>query len=234
MVFRYPQTGLTPRYDIDTVAGKERIKDFVVVATGYSTPFSFNWWASGYRNLLRHTHSTKIMLSLLLVNEQIFEEACTHFYRLNLVYFFNVSELEVFPRVMPVYRRQHLSQLAFRYRPGDAKVTVSAFRYLASMPNLRKLYIHISEGNWTYAYLRKHHTHTLEKFDPLKIPGLQILRGIRGLDNVVFDGDCPTIAAYLKPEMERKDSQMRKRKQAEVSTRRSLARAAKPKKIGRD
>jgi hypothetical protein len=173
------------------------------------------------------------MLSLLLVNKQIFEEAFTHFYRLNLFYFFNVRELDGFLRGMPVYRRQHLSQLAFRYRPGDAEVAISAFRYLASMPNLRKLYIYISEPSWTYAYLCKRHNHTLEKFDPLKIPGLQILRSIRGLDEVVFDEDCPTIAAYLKPEMERKDSQKRKRKQAEVSTRRSLARAAKSKRIGR-
>jgi hypothetical protein len=137
MVFQYPQLGLSPRYQIDAVTRQEWIEDFVVMARDYSTPFSLHLWAPRCQYLLQHTQSTQQMLSLLLVNKQIFEEAFTHFYRLNLFYFFNVRELDGFLRGMPVYRRQHLSQLAFRYRPGDAEVAISAFRYLASMPNLR-------------------------------------------------------------------------------------------------
>jgi hypothetical protein len=195
MVFQYPRFGLSPRYQIDAVKREGRIEDFMVMARDYSTPFSFRLWAPRCCHLLQHTQSTGQILGLLRVNKQISEEAFTHFYLLNLFYFFNVRDLDGFLRGMPVYRRQHLSQLAFRYRPGDSEEAISAFRYLASMPNLRKLYIYISEPSWTYA-------HTLGRFDPLKIPGLQILRSIRGLDEVVFGEDCPTIAAYLKPEME--------------------------------
>jgi hypothetical protein len=75
--------------------------------------------------------------------------------------------------------------------------------------------------------------------DVLKLPGLSVLRKMRGL-KVHFYGNCPEIAAFLKPEMEqpvkkpRSASRKRKASAAIQIERKQPARAAKGAKMVRN
>jgi hypothetical protein len=85
------------------------------------------------------------VLNLLLVNKQIFEEAFTCFSRLNLFYFTTCDAAYSFLNGLPSYRRQQISQIAIHYSRSDTGYGTQVINYLASLPNLRKLYINIDE-----------------------------------------------------------------------------------------
>ena len=178
-----------------------------MITKDVSQPFSIQAWNASAgppgRPMFFFRDYSQGMLSLLLVNKQIYEEAYMLFYYLNTFYFRRAQKLEDFLQVLPPSRRQHLAQIAFKYTPVDANWAAAALSSVASLPKLRKLYIEIDEPYW-----REHNPvgeyPKPDEFDPLKIPGIQALRSVRVLDEVVFSGDCPTITAYLKPEMERR------------------------------
>jgi hypothetical protein len=79
----------------------------------------------------------------------MFEESSSYFYRLNVFSFSSISDLFDFMRRLPSSRRRHISQIMFRYDTSQSTIAGIAFRYLTSMPNLRKLYIDIDMRRWS-------------------------------------------------------------------------------------
>ena len=219
MVFQYPASGLwLDRYRWD----KDHTDRFQVASKDYAKDFSQNGQAldSVRRYGQRFEQLSQEALGLLSVNKQIYEESLPFFYRNNLFYCPTVIKLGQYLRRLAPARRQHLRQIAFKYHPHYVDVAPAASRYLASLPNLRKLYVEIDEDVWArFGYT-----------SPLKITGLAILRGIR-IDEVVFNGNCPTIAPVLKLEMESKDSKKRKMVEARGRGLRWSTRVGRYKKI---
>jgi hypothetical protein len=138
MMFRFPPSGIEL-----TCVGNERNRVLRAVTKDTVATFSADKWMSCvdwspfglYKEPIQQT------LSLLLVNKQIFKEAFSHFYRENVFYFASVDNLGDVLRSLPRYRRQHLTQIAFRFEAYHSPLATRVFRYLASLPNLRKLYI---------------------------------------------------------------------------------------------
>ena len=164
------------------------------------------------------------------MNKQIFQEAFLHFYQSNVFYLPTIYDLHRFLRNLPAYRRQHLTQLAFNYtcRPSDDKVAPGALKFLASLPHLRKLHIYFKEGRYYYPLPPSVEA---RKANILKIPGVTTLRTIRGLEEVVFSGECALIEEMLKPIMESPISTKRKGVAVEVEDWGRPKRAARAKKV---
>ena len=211
MVFQYPASGiLLSPHKPETVHTTTR---------ELSTPFSTDilafteeeWgWSSLYEQPIQES------LSLLLVNKQTFAEAFPRFYHNNLFYFRSTWHAYQVLRRMPSYRRQHISHLAVHYDFNNAATASRLCSYITSMPNLRKLYLDIDEPRWARR----------STLNVLKAPAITSLRNVR-VEEVVFMGNCPTIAADLKAEMESGGSKKRKDGDGEVVARRQYGRAAK-------
>ena len=204
MVFQYPIGGLLVPYGGGV---------FETMTQSLTEPFSTaawhgrKWWSHhGY-----YTQSFSNVLQLLLVNKQIHEEAFPCFFRLNLFYFATCRAAYDFLNGLVPYRRQHISRIAIHYSRRDTEYGPRVFDYLASLPNLQKLYVNIDEDKWNRPFIGK-------QIDILKIPGLEKLRKV-GVEEVIFTGNSPKIAAYLKAEMERRGAKKRKKIEGETTAR---------------
>ena len=220
MVFQYPRAGI--RYLAFTDG---RPVTFQTTTRDVSQPFC-SVLDLRQRRRERWIISSPNALQLLLANKQVFQEAFTYFYRNNLFFLNHAKAAKDFFRRSPAYRHQHITQLAIDYSPSAyraswTKIWPQVFTHIAALPNLRKLYIHIDEDVWegSYAPLRR------GDIDVLKVSGMAKLRRVRA-DEVMFTGNCATIAAHLKDEIEGRGS---KKEQPEggVTIRSTLPRASK-------
>jgi hypothetical protein len=178
-----------------------------------------------YEQPLRHS------LGLLSVNKQIFDEAYAYFYRMNIFALPNVTTMGEFLRNLPPSRRQHLTQLAFEYLPSDRNAAPSAIHYLASLKNLKRLYINFDSDYWS---VHSKFSASLQWDGTMirRIPGFTSLSKIRGLDHVEIDGLNPVIAAQIKDAMEGKSLEKRRAADKEMKDWRRPGRVAKSRKMG--
>jgi hypothetical protein len=103
---------------------------------------------------------------------------------------------------------------------------LAAFKILASLPSLKKLYIHHDER-----MLRvPRRTVNERKAAAMRIPDVAALKQILELEEVIFSGNCEIIEAILKPLTEKPVSKKRKRMFAEVEDWKRRKRAVRPKK----
>ena len=148
MVFRFPSSGI----EIGNVGHGDH-KMLSVATKDSVSAFSHEDWMESQRAAPfgMYTEPIQQTLSLLLVNKKIFTEAFSHFYRENVFHFWSIYSLCNVLRGLPRYRRQHLTQIAFGLEMFSSTHNRGSFHYLASLPNLRKLYIistHV--GTWEH------------------------------------------------------------------------------------
>ena len=215
MVLQYPVSGI--------LLAPHEPQTFYTTTKDLSTPFSTEKSVHQLRWRLSKLYEQPIQksLSLLLVNKQTFTEAFPSFYRNNVFHFRTTQHAYEVLQRMPSYRRQHISQLAVHYDPDDPATASRLCSYFTSMPKLQKLYLYIEESRW----LRRR-TASTSTVDILQAPATASLRKVR-IQEVVFMGNCPIIAANLKAEMESGGPKKRKKCDGEVVARRQYGRAAK-------
>ena len=90
-------------------------------------------------------------------------------------------------------RLVHIGHIAFTYNAHDADDGPKAFRLLHEIQHLNRLDITIDKKEW----LKEHP----KLADVSQVPGLGVLRKLRGLRTVNFHGDCKNIERRLGPEM---------------------------------
>ena len=101
---------------------------------------------------------------------------------------------------------------------------------LPALSGLRKLHIKMDEDPWSRVLDERG---IVYGDDTHKIQGLDVLHEMRGLNEVVFEGNCSRIAALLKMEMEKPKlieapgAGSRKRKRGGEAVRKQPKRAAK-------
>lgn len=82
----------------------------------------------------------------------------------------------------------------------DSYMAIRCFKLLSKLKGLPRLMIKMDEPA-----LCDRHRFDIDKLDGedvlLDLPGINELRRLRGLEDVVFLGDCPRIAAVLPQEM---------------------------------
>ena len=218
MVLRFPAGIAIPSRDYNSFSGSPEYHTITNDVSQRPSIDSRTTYTCLYRPGA-YAQTAQQALSLLLVNKQIFEEASSCFYKVNVFSFADGSDLYQFLRSMPSSRRQHIRQIMFKY---SGPVAVGTVRYLNSMPNLRKLYIDVVPERWGGG---------LEPIDMDKHPGIGMLRKLRGLDEVTFSSRTPMIFQDLKAEMESPDIRKRKRLKVEAAARQQYPRKAKSKKL---
>ena len=211
MVLLYPRSGLL----IGPKGGSTRQK-VGMISKDFSAQFSFTEWNApeSWRYCATYEAWIEDLLALLLVNKQIFKEAFSCFYRENTFVFNSVDDMGHYLRLLPRYRRQHITQIAFNYRGmGGSKVANAAMGYLGSLPNLQKLYIDFAES----LLERLWPTPRAEREFIAKFPGISKLKTIRGLDKIGFGEDCPILKSILEDEMRKPATKNRKERAVEIS-----------------
>lgn len=181
------------------------------------------WLGLGYYNL-HHGKSLGTYLAILATCKQLYAEAMPFFYSKNCFVFWDLSGLAQFLEATSPLRLARVRHIMFDYRPEDhdssrmphiplqtwynskqrcwdsqSPYSLSIERtckILAQMEGLRSLEIGFSETFWR----EKSRPRKLFS-DPLKVTGLRILRKMRGLEKVVFHGDCDIVRADLVSEM---------------------------------
>lgn len=187
MVFAFPLSGLSlmPYNGLGFVS-----RDF-------SKPFLIGDFHRKYPPLVAQPISA--ILNMLRLNRQVWDEAMPRFFANNTFY---VPDSEKLSRLLslPQSYRQHIRHLAFSYSPGDH---CTVFNSLKSLKKLRRLDISMDEHAWSLYMGRLTGRFGTPYWPVLEIPGVSVLHSMRGLQEVNFHGSCPTIAAYLKPAMEK-------------------------------
>lgn len=161
------------------------------------TRFEFN--VGRKDGLIKNTSPIAKILEPLLTFRQFFKEAQPTFYRIN---HFKVHDLEALQnrliRLAPE-RRKHLSHVSFAYPRRDRVKAETAFQLLAKVEHLRILNIRIEETAWL-RWARSDAERKANKAgkDPqeareqyqsaLDMPGMDILRSMRGLEEVNITG----------------------------------------------
>ena len=87
--------------------------------------------------------SLQDMLSLAQTNKQIYREFLPVFLSINTFCFNSVYNLRDASKGITESHSRHLSHIAFTYEPWERKLATETFKWLASLPNLRKLDIRI-------------------------------------------------------------------------------------------
>ena len=220
MALAFPRSGLS----------LERTK-LLAVTRDFGTPFSCTLW-EGYwnggqdrRDRVLHNRPIGDVLALLRVNKQFYQEAVASFYSINTFVCSGVAQLRTILKRVGV-RRAYITHITFRYERDESGRAEEAFRLLASLKRLRRLNIKMNERQWSTVLRPKGNGCRGRDADLLKIPGIQVLCGIRGIAEVVFEGECARIAAFLKPEMEKPRKAGQKRKASNLVPRSQSARVA--------
>ncbi|KAK5711750.1 hypothetical protein LTR15_012345 [Elasticomyces elasticus] len=148
----------------------------------------------------RKPYSTKNLsdiLSPVLTNRQFYDEAMPIFFNLNTFYFLNQAHMHKAIGNLPEVCRKHIKSVGFTYtvnQAGDVR-DAQNFGILTRLPNLRRLSLWFHEEMWN----RRREGSMQDGED---LPGVQILRRIRGLNKVEFI-NCPSLQKGLEQEMMR-------------------------------
>jgi hypothetical protein len=141
MVLSYLRSGLNPQGGRSSTG--RRSTYFVAATRDVTQKFTFGLWYDNDPELQVSPPSQ--ILALLRVNKQIFAEASACFYRINIFYCGDSeTTLDTLKSLVPS-RRQHLRHLTFFYDPRNSASGNELFELLVSLPNLRKLDIHLDE-----------------------------------------------------------------------------------------
>ena len=141
-------------------------------------------------------------LALLSVNKEVFAEASKVFYGENTFVFDSPDDLKFVLDRMSSDRASRLERIALDFAPSDAGHAIENFRAMAEkLTGLKVLDLCIEESEWTSAKKWVKRVMVPKFPDLLKIPGLKILRSMRGLMAVRLHGTCPTIGPILQAEM---------------------------------
>lgn len=159
-------------------------------------------------------------------------------YNINSFICRNIGELSGLLRHTPEHRRNHIRHITFTHLPDNCtvKLTTETFKLLKTLKGLRTLDIVISTPWWSE--LKKKDGKPKYE-DMLKLPGLHILKSMRGLEKMVIHEDDGTIGEFLVPEMTKpipvkaettKKTAGRKRKVAEDGEGPEGAESSKPRR----
>ena len=230
MVFQYPtKSGLMPPW---------------LVSRGSSARLQMRHHQTEPRNgnVMRHktSRTTKPLteiLNPLLTCRQFYEEAHPTFYRTNHFQFEDLAHLEHRLTALSAARRRHFSHISVSYPQRDRVVAEEAFTLLLSLKHLRILNLKIQETSWLKYARSKAEKEALKSGDDpvaareqfqsaLDMPGMSILRSLRGLEEVNVSGIrkdtvLPRTVATLRKELTaakdvRKGPKPAKRKLVEV------------------
>ncbi|CAK3868704.1 Hypothetical predicted protein [Lecanosticta acicola] len=209
IVLSLPKSGVAARS-----VGANRRMSLLARTRGHDEPFEF---ADGTQYVYE-CRPLSVQLALLLCNKQIFQETKHLFYSINTFICDHQFALGEVLRQLAPGRRKHLGHVAFKYDPIGA-VDQANIKLLGEIEHLRELDIKIDENVWL---ARKNRNGTPRYPSVLDIPGIRILRNMRGLKRVNFHGDCEKIKAALekemiKPKLRKKVRESRKRKAANES-----------------
>lgn len=199
MVFAYPKSGLEPTSRIDS--------RFRVSSRSFEEGLDFKTWEGTLAKRTQQNHilylftkSISNILAPLTINRQFYEEAMPIFYRINHFRFTDVHGLDSFLSGLAPARREHLAHISFYYSSytTDEKFAENAFKLLSEIDYLRRLDIRIFENKWT----QQARPNDLKTYQSVKdIPGLKVLKSLRGLEEVTFHGPCPKVEEMLRESM---------------------------------
>lgn len=152
-------------------------------------------WNQGFQ-----VHQFHKRMDLLLVSMKVFQEAASYIYSLNT--FFG-SERHQFTRMiqrLAPARRQYLRHIALVYDSYyDWRELRSAFDVVGSLAQLQKFTLCIEKSSFKREEGRDWQD-PRDDIHEFNVPGLDILRAMRHRTEIVFEGDCPQLAAYFKAE----------------------------------
>ncbi|KAB8336924.1 hypothetical protein FH972_021229 [Carpinus fangiana] len=192
-----------------------------------------SWWSSRQRHFEAMVDGRRVsnikpkhLLSPLLVNKQMYQESAPLFFKVSNFHFDNCHLMVAFLNGIGIKHRGWLTSVSLDYMmpgdtTGDRSAAHRAFRLLAESNKLMKIRIRMDE-----TYINK-------KGMPQEahsFPGFQILRKLRGLRSVVFEGTYAKAEAYiksdlLKPCVERTGELVRSRAQIAEDKRKARERA---------
>ncbi|KAI6886710.1 hypothetical protein KC363_g3886 [Hortaea werneckii] len=204
LVFHYPQNRLlfarTPKGRASLHVGQ-----CPKVAVGGENTCVATAWTSAISDIF----------APLLVNKQLYEEARTVFFAINRFDFWNLTVANKILAKMTRFQRQHVHDIGFFYQPTAAnfRLAESAMTHLAFC-GLKKFTLCFSEVLWSKYLTAQLATAIVqgvsvptqgfviqEKYGDVRdMPGFHILRALRGLTEVTFDG-CPTVESLLREDM---------------------------------
>lgn len=202
LVLSYPKSGMEWSPDLEF----EQPTRFRLLTRDFGQPFSFaNWDQTRPASLEARIDRDAVLsqpvsglLAPLSVSRQFYKEAMPLFYSTNVFYFRCLHVLEAFLVTLPPLRRQHIAHVAFTYRSENMARAPPTFAELVKIKHLQRLDIRIDEAQW----LSDGDGENLEMYGSVtNMPGLKDLKAKRGLHEVTFHGECPTIEAMLRADM---------------------------------
>ena len=148
---------------------------------------------------VENTRLIEKILGPLLTCRQFHNEAMPSFYRINNFCFEDLESFSTWLQRLTPKRRQHLSHISLAYPRRDRVNAELAFGYLAKFDCLRIINLRVEETSWLkYARTRTEVEAARAGRDPqqakeriqsaLDMPGMNILRSIRGLEEVNITG----------------------------------------------
>ena len=142
------------------------------------------------------TRPIKEILSIVLVNKQVREEALPVFYKINHFCFEDYKTAATVLRRMPENHRFHITQLTFDLYIKKSAAYKQDLAFITKLPQLQKLGVILDEERWL-----ENQGPRFGVTDVKDMPGVKILSSLRGLREAKFMGGCPKLRGLLKAGM---------------------------------
>jgi len=130
-------------------------------------------------------------LSILQVNKQIRTEALEKYYGCNRFSFIDMGEFGQFVSVLRRDSKEHIVHLSLNYGIGSNPTQIHYKKYFRQLLELKYL-THLSMTIYEDRHLSKYYQ--VEYF-----PGFQALQGLRGIEELNFEGSYTRTKKYLEP-----------------------------------
>lgn len=130
----------------------------------------------------------KCVVSLLGTSKQVRSEALKFHYRFNHLSFSDINSLCQFFDVLGPECKGHITYVPIKYVQGSAEPLLKkVFSHLLKLENLTRLSMTLQENQWLSIYESIH-----------KLPGFSVLRRLRGIEELTFEGDYAKTKKYLE------------------------------------
>lgn len=159
------------------------------------------------------------IMSLLLVNRQIFEEAMPVFYNINTFQVECIQDLARMLRLCGARRRVYFSRIEFEHRySGTKEICKKVFKMLAEVKQLQRFTVRANDVR----HLGGH-----DAYNPENTQWMDLLCDLK-CSSVELLGDCPKIEAYMQEYRAKKAAESQ---QAEAETGKSAKPLKRCKKV---
>ena len=206
MVMRYPISGLGVSVfkDYGSEYGRNHSRHFETITRDHFRNLSVPLWRKvenpvDVRDLPRS-------MNILLINKQALDEAVHCLYAINTFVARSISSLDGMMRMLATSRQQYLRHIGLVYRLHEYDKNdnnwirvPSILASVANLSGLRKLSIDIEESQFLREKMGIWQIED-DSIDTYIIPGLSQLRKVRHRVEIVFEGDCPNVAAAFAAE----------------------------------